>query len=558
MSTVQKIEYYDLREAALEKRVPALIGRREETERLDRVIRRRINNNAIIVGEDGIGKTTLVYGWVRRKCLTGKDGNLAFLQFGAEHLRALEEDTGAEERYAEAFSTLPACVLFIDDFGRAAHRNSALVHRVQRLYADLLKRPDVHVVLTLEPQECSWLEREHPAFARQFEIVALKKQRTFEHRMILVNMLARLNARERVIVPDTSLQSVVEYAERYPGLGQMPQSAIRLLDESIAQCAAKGLRVLREDSIAEVVEAKTGVPKARLGQNDLRRMRSLEANLNARIIGQEGAIAKIAATLQRAKLGLRNPNRPLGSFLLLGPSGVGKTETAKCVAEMIFGNSESFLRFDMSEFQQEHTVQRLIGAPSGYVGYEEGGALTSALKKNPHCLILLDEIEKAHPKVFDVFLQVLDDGRLTSGQNETVDAKNAIIMATSNAGVSDILRAVEKGADPDDESFVREKILPALTQNFRLEFINRFDNILVFRPLSAEGLARIAEIEIRKIEKRVSKHRVRFDIEPQVIAAYIERMADPRFGARPVKRFVEETCETLLVQSLLSVDAPRV
>ncbi|KKW31189.1 MAG: hypothetical protein UY74_C0021G0001, partial [Candidatus Kaiserbacteria bacterium GW2011_GWC2_52_8b] len=187
----------------------------------------------------------------------------------------------------------------------------------------------------------------------------------------------------------------------------------------------------------------------------------------------------------------------------------------------------------------------------GYVGYDEGGSLTNALRKEPYSLILLDEIEKAHPKVFDIFLQVLDDGRLTSGQNETVDARNTIIMATSNAAVAEILQAFENGGNAEDESFVREYVLPILTKTFRLEFINRFDDVLIFNPLSIPSLTRIAALEIKKIEKRLAKHRVQFDIEPAAIEREIAQRADPRFGARPVKRFIEETCETLLVRSLL-------
>jgi ATP-dependent Clp protease ATP-binding subunit ClpB len=222
------------------------------------------------------------------------------------------------------------------------------------------------------------------------------------------------------------------------------------------------------------------------------------------------------------------------------------------VAEHLFGRSESFTRIDMSEFQQDHTVQRLIGAPAGYLGYEEGGALTNALRREPHSLILLDEIEKAHPKVFDIFLQVLDDGRLTSGQNETVDVRNAVIMATSNAGVDRILAALEEGGDTSSDVFIQERIIPILAETFRMEFINRFDSILVFNPLTLPALMRIAELEVRKTEKRLARHKVRFDIDLKQIEERIRAIVDPRLGARPVKRFIEDTCETLLAESLLA------
>lgn len=552
MTDTKKVEYYDLRAEALSRKLPIHIGRSEELERLNRVIDRRINNNVLIVGPDGTGKTTLVYSWIRHLSTHEKYASYALLQFDIEHVYTLEDDYSSGERYAEALSSLPSCVVFIDDFGRQVYRNANLIQRISRLYKQTLKKQNVHVILTLTPHEYSWLAQEDPAFVHLFETIQLKSQSRPEYIRILGKSLPRLNARHRVIVSGPALEEAVAFAERFPVLGQLPQSAIRLLDEAISHSASKKSSVLTHDSIAHVVEAKTGIPKARLTQDELESVKRLEHNLNARIIDQTGAIAKIATTLQRAKLGLRNPNRPLGSFLLLGPSGVGKTETAKSLAEILFGRAESFIRYDMSEFQQDHTVQRLIGAPAGYVGYEEGGALTNALKREPHSLILLDEIEKAHPKVFDIFLQVLDDGRLTSGQNETVDARNAVVMATSNAAVQEILHVYSLYGDMHDEVLLKEKIMPTLTKTFRLEFLNRFDSILIFKPLTVPSLVQIAELEIKKIEKRLAKHRVRFAIDPHILHEQIQHMVDPRFGARPVKRFVEDTCETLLVQSLLN------
>ncbi|MEK7601495.1 MAG: AAA family ATPase [Patescibacteria group bacterium] len=549
MKMSEKIEYYDLREVA--GRLPRVIGRRDETARLDRVIDRRISNNAVIVGPAGVGKSTMVYGWMRAMASRARNKQLALLQISVEHLHTLNDNGGLEDRFQEALSHLPPCILFIDDFGHEVHQNSPLLQRIHRVYKQILRRPDVHVVLTLAPHEHAWLEREHSSFLNAFETIALKNQTSFECVRIARASVSTLNARHRIIIPEDILKDIVAYAERFPTLGQLPRSAIRLLDESISLSASTNRRILSHETVATVVEAKTGVPRARLSEDELQGVRALEQQLNERVIGQEAAIAKITRSLQRAKLGLRDPRRPLGSFLLLGPSGVGKTETAKCVAEIMFGTSERFMRFDMSEFQQDHTVQRLIGAPAGYIGYEEGGALTNALRKEPHSLILLDEIEKAHPKVFDIFLQVLDDGRLTSGQNDTVDARDAIIMATSNVAVAHILEAYTAG-DIDDESFIAEKIMPILAQTFRLEFLNRFDSILIFKPLGVPSLIRIAQLEVKKIERRLAKHRVQFEIEPGVLKDQVQRISDPRFGARPVKRFIEETCETLLAQSLLT------
>jgi ATP-dependent Clp protease ATP-binding subunit ClpA len=558
MNTLRKVSYYDLREEFHAGKIPPIVGRMEESERLTRVIGRRINNNALIVAPSGAGKSALVYGWLREFTKVPRYNSLHLFQFDADHLTSYEPGSEHGMRFREALEKLPPSILFIDNFGRAIHNNSHLVQQVSHLYNSLLKGSDVRVVLTLEPHNYAWLEREHPAFVQLFETITLKNQTSHENVRVLRQSVPRLNTQYKVLIPTEELQEIVSYAERFPVLGQMPQSAISLLDESISYAGAKGKKALYSEDIAHVVAGKTGIPKTQMNRDDIRVLKTLESDLNAVIVNQENSIQKIAKTLQRGKLGLRNPNKPLGSFLLLGPSGVGKTETAKHIAETMFGRTESFIRFDMSEFQQEHTIQRLIGSPSGYVGYEQGGALTNALRKEPHCLILLDEIEKAHPKVFDIFLQVLDEGRLTSGQNETVDARNAIIMATSNIGVEEILRNYRERTENTESSrnaFIQEKMMPALAKTFRLEFINRFDSILVFNPLTVEGLIQIAQLEIKKIEKRLSKHRVQFDIDIATLEKHIRPIADPRFGARPVKRFIEETCESLLMNSLMSAEA---
>jgi ATP-dependent Clp protease ATP-binding subunit ClpC len=550
MNASYRIPYHDLRRATAARRLPLAIGRTNDMERLDRHLGRSLNSNVALVGERGTGKTALAYGWMRRAAHDPRYEGHALVQFDAAHLSLLD-DRALHARITHALAHLPAAVILLDDIGRDIGRDTQTATRVARLYKRLLSRTDVHVIITLTPAEHTLLEREHPAFMHLFETMRLKEQSDFEHVRILGQKLPRLNRKTRRIVPDAVLRATVAAVRRFPVLGALPRAGIALLDDTLAHAASQGERTATTAHVDAIVEAKTGVP-AGSHPADTARIKNLASELEARIVGQQAATSRIAATIQRAHLGLRNPNRPLGSFLLLGPSGVGKTETAKTVAELVFGRAESFTRIDMSEFQQEHSVGRLIGAPPGYIGYEEGGALTNALSRNPYSLILLDEIEKAHPKVFDIFLQALDDGRLTSGRNETVDARNAIFMATSNAAVSAILDASAAGADIDDEAFVREHALPALTETFRPEFINRFDAVLVFRPLSVPHLIDIAQLEIRKLESRLSPHRVRFDIDHETLARRIEQLADPRFGARPIKRFVEETCETLLAETLLN------
>lgn len=552
MKTFKKTEYYDLREAIVSNEFPNVIGRTEEIDRLTRIVNRSINNNVILVSPSGTGKTTLVYGWIKHMVKQGSYNSMNFIQLDTEHLFNFQNNTEGGIYFKNAMSGLPACVLFVDDFGRSVYGNLDLLQNTIRLYQEILKNHTVRVVITMESKEYSWIEREYPTFIKLFEVVRLKKQNTFEHIQILENKLTQLNSNHRVIVSSIVMQEMISYVERFPALGKLPQAAISLMDEGIVFAKSMNKKVLTYEIISSVVSIKIGIPKVQLNKNDIEILKNLNQTLNSKIINQTKSVNKIIKTLQRAKLGIKNPNKPLGSFLLLGPSGVGKTETAKLVSEMMFGRSESFIRFDMSEFGQEHTVQRLIGAPAGYIGYESGGALTNALQKEPHSLILLDEIEKAHTKVFDIFLQVLDDGLITSGQNETVNACSSIIMATSNLGVDEILKEFNRGGDVTSDMFIQEKIIPELAKVFRLEFINRFDSILIFNPLTLPNLIEIAQLEIKKVEKRLAKHNVSFDIEPKKLEEKIKLLVDARFGARPVKRFVEETCELLLVKTLLN------
>jgi ATP-dependent Clp protease ATP-binding subunit ClpA len=552
MKNLKKIQYNDLKEEALLKKFPKVIGRVDEMERLTRIINRSVNNNIIIIGPSGIGKTTFVYGWIKKILEKERYKSMDFLQFETNHLFNFESNSEEGEYFKSITSQVSDCVIFIDNFGRNIYNNTSLLQNTANLYNEILKNQETRLVLSMEPYEYNWIENEYPSFIKSFEILRLKKQSKFECVKIIENKLPRLNKIHKIIIPSTVMEETISYVERFPVLGQLPQSAIHLIDEGIVMAKAMNKKVLNEEIISNIVSSKINIPKMQLTQNNIEVLKSLDQTLNSKVIGQEESIKKIIETLQRAKLGIRNPQKPLGSFLILGPSGVGKTETAKLISEVMFGRSESFTRFDMSEFGQEHTVARLIGAPAGYSGYENGGALTNALIKEPHSLILLDEIEKAHPKVFDIFLQVLDDGRITSGQNETVDACHSIVMATSNIGVNEILKKFKTDGNVSDEKFIQETIITELTKIFRLEFINRFDSILIFNPLTLPNLVDIAKLEVSKIEKRLSKHKVSFGINDSELIEKIKSLTDPRFGARPVKRLIEETCELLLVKTLLN------
>jgi len=310
-----------------------------------------------------------------------------------------------------------------------------------------------------------------------------------------------------------------------------------------------------EEEIADVVSRWTGIPVSKMLQGDRQKLLEMEDALHRRVIGQDEAVSAVANAVRRARSGLADPNRPHGSFLFLGPTGVGKTELCKALAEFLFDTEQAMIRVDMSEFMEQHSVARLIGAPPGYVGYEEGGYLTEAVRRRPYSVLLLDEVEKAHPDVFNVLLQVLDDGRLTDGHGRTVDFRNTVIVMTSNLG-SDRIQELMMDGMPDDETYARVKrdVMAVVTRHFRPEFINRIDESVVFQPLQAAQIRGIAEIQIALLRKRLQDN----DFDLEVSEAVLDRIAalgyDPVYGARPLRRAIQNWIENPLAQHVIRGD----
>jgi ATP-dependent Clp protease ATP-binding subunit ClpB len=302
-----------------------------------------------------------------------------------------------------------------------------------------------------------------------------------------------------------------------------------------------------EEEIAEVVSRSTRIPVSKLMEGEKEKLLRMESFLHKKVIGQDEAVIAVSNAIRRSRAGLSDPNRPIGSFLFLGPTGVGKTELSKALAEYMFDTEEAMIRIDMSEFMEKHSVARLVGAPPGYVGYEEGGYLTEAVRRRPYSVILLDEVEKAHPDVFNILLQVLDDGRLTDGQGRTVDFRNTLIIMTSNLGSS----LIQEMASLGDYEKMREAVLEVAGTHFRPEFINRIDAAVVFHPLKAEQIREIAEVQIRRLSNRLKDRDMRLELTPEAYSFLAEVGYDPVYGARPLKRAIQQYIENSLAQDLL-------
>ena len=338
--------------------------------------------------------------------------------------------------------------------------------------------------------------------------------------------------------------------------GRLPEAQKALeIEEQKAQ-ATKENNLLRDrvtdEEIARIVERWTGIPVSRLVQGEREKLLYLDETLHKRVVGQDEAVQAVAEAIQRSRAGIQDPNRPIGSFLFLGPTGVGKTELAKTLAQALFDDENNLVRIDMSEYMEKYAVSRLIGAPPGYVGYEEGGQLTEAVRRKPYSVVLFDEVEKAHPDVFNVLLQVLDDGRITDSQGRTVDFKNTIIILTSNLGSEFLLGGIDAQGNIDETAKMQVEML--LKRSFRPEFLNRLDEIVFYKPLTKENVTKIIDLQIAKLNQRLSQQQITCVLTDAAKTAIVDAAYDPQYGARPLRRYVQHTVETMLSQKLLRGD----
>jgi ATP-dependent Clp protease ATP-binding subunit ClpB len=432
--------------------------------------------------------------------------------------------------------------------------------------------------ITSDPQELDDLKRR--MMQLEIEREALKKEKDQASKERLEKLERDLgNLREQRSVLEAQLQRerealgriqklkeqidethvAIERAQReydYNKAAELQYGRLTQLEQQLAEAEARlkgsGSTLLKQEvdehDVPEIVAKWTGVPVSKLLEGEIEKLIKIEERLHQRVVGQDEAVSAVASAVRRARAGLQDPNRPLGSFLFLGPTGVGKTELARALAEFLFDDEHAMIRLDMSEYMEKHTVARLIGAPPGYVGYEEGGQLTEAVRRRPYSVVLFDEIEKAHPDVFNVLLQILDDGRLTDGQGRNVNFKNTVIIMTSNIASPIIQELTTRGASQDA---VRTRVMEELRGQLRPEFLNRIDEVIVFRPLSREQLGQIVEIQLGQLRKLLQDRKITLELTDAARQRLVEEGYDPVYGARPLKRVIQQRLQNELALRLL-------
>ncbi len=547
----------DLTRLAKEGKLLPVIGREREITRVIQILGRKFKNNPVLVGDPGVGKTAIVEG-LAQKIVAGQVPSFLngkkVLKLDMGRIIAGTRFRGDfEERMKKLVDALKAnarqYILFIDELHTVVGAGSAegAVDAANLLKPEL-SRGEIQVIGATTMAEYRKYVEKDKALARRFQPVLVEEPSVETTIEMLRGIKTEFEKHHGVTITDEALVAAAKLSARYISDRFLPDKAIDLVDEAASAVKLENNgKVVTEEEIAKVVQLWTGIPVTKIVQSDREKLIKLEELLHKRIVNQEDAVRVVAQTIRKARAGLKDPKRPAGVFLFLGPTGVGKTELAKALAEVLFGSENALIRVDMSEYTEKHTVSRLIGAPPGYVGYEEGGQLTEQVRRKPYSIILLDEIEKAHPEIFNVLLQVFDDGRLTSANGTVVDFKNTIIIMTSNIASEHILDMLEEGVG-DLTSVIEEE----MRRHFKPEFINRIDAAVIFKPLSMEHMKAIVELQLERLKQRV-KEQERDVVFTEKLKEYLaQRGYIPALGARPLKRVIENEVESLLADKIIS------
>jgi ATP-dependent Clp protease ATP-binding subunit ClpC len=602
---------HDLTRAADDGHIDPVIGREDEIAQTVEILARRRKNNAVLIGEAGVGKTAIVEGLALRiaqgdvpEALRGTrvvaldmGGLVAGSQFRGQFEQRLKAVL------AEVSAANGKIVLFVDELHTVLGAGGAEgAMDAANLLKPMLARGELRMIGATTLSEYRRIERD-AALARRFSPVTVEAPSIEETVEILRGLRSAYEEHHGARITDDALAAAARLSDRYLTEQHLPDKAIDLIDQAAAklrlatprpvdeavlreqlsaaieaedyeraaeiktQLGRQADAAAREDStvvpaetvvveetaVAAIVAARTGIPVGELVAGELQRLVDLEDDLHLRVVGQDEAVQKVADTIRRARVGLSEPDRPLGSFLFLGPTGVGKTELVKALSERLFATEDALVRIDMSEYREPHTVARLIGSPPGYVGYGDGGQLTEPVRRRPYSVILLDEIEKAHPEVWNVLLQVLDDGRLTDGEGRTVDFTNAVIVMTSNLGAGRAKRSLGFTAASPDAS--DDRMLAAAKSAFLPEFLNRIDDIVTFDSLGEPEVQKIARQIVGRVGERLAaERRIVLEVDDMLVARLAADGFDEDFGARPLQRHVRRTLERELTRAILAGD----
>lgn len=543
-----------------------VVGRDEETDHMIQILSRKTKNNPILIGEPGVGKTAIVEGLTERLASTEAPANLQgatiySLSLGAlvagasfrgefeARMKAVLEELQAEEK----------AILFIDEIHTIVGAGNAEGSLdAGNLMKPLLARGTIKVIGSTTRAEYRKHFQKDRALVRRFQPIQIKEPSVTETIHILRGIRPEYEAFHQLSISDEALELSATLSKRYIPERHLPDKAIDVMDEAAAKLRiTTGIdtaeRVVDDQAIYSLIAKKTGIPVHKLQSDERKQLMHLEATLSSQVIGQMEAISAVSDAIIRSRVGIQDPNRPLGSFLFLGPTGVGKTELAKVLARELFESEDNMIRLDMSEYMEKHSVSQLIGSPPGYVGHDDGGQLTEAVRFNPYAIILFDEVEKAHKDVFNLLLQVLDDGVLTDAKGRRVDFKNTILILTSNIGAHLLLDQVKAGDDtPEISSEVREALHEMLRQHFRPEFLNRIDEVVTFKPLSIAVMAGIVELQLATLQERLQAQDIRLSITDQTKQWIAQEAYDPAYGARPIRRFLTTHLETPIAKMIIA------
>lgn len=559
----------DLTQMAENGELDPVIGRAEEIEQMVHILLRKNKRNPCLIGEAGVGKTAIVEGLAQRIAagkvpvrLTNKviyALNMTSLMAGTKYRGDFEERMNAILAELEKNKNI---IMFIDEIHSisGAGTTSDGGQDAANMLKPVLARGGIQLIGATTVDEYKKTIERDAAFARRMQSILIDEPTVEETIEMLNGLKESYESFHGVTIDDDALEACAKLSKRYITDKYLPDKAITVCDETAARISALGGNHVSKSDICTTIKKTTGIDVSDLTQSENKKIANIEVELNSHVIGQSEAVSVVAKALKRSRAGLRNPNRPIGSFLFVGPTGVGKTELGKSIATYLNGTDKSLIKIDMSEYMEKHAVAKLIGAPPGYIGHDDGGQLTDRVKRNPYSVILFDEIEKAHPEVSDILLQILDEGSLTDSRGCTVDFKNTVIVMTSNIGTAQV--AASKGgigfspvADVNRDN--RDIVMGAIKEHFRPEFINRIDSVVIFNSLDKESCEIIAENMLVEVTQRLENNGLNISFDKSVVEAVVENGFDAKMGARNIKREIQVLVEDSIADAVINEEISK-